>query len=109
MAPFGAQVSIALAVSWILERVKQGEAISWVRADTQKLNRWIAIIVALASSVGVGFSYHAGTLTITGLTLTSILTYAWHWLEQFVVQEASYQLVVKTPGAKVAAAVKRNG
>jgi hypothetical protein len=68
--------------------------------------------MALFSSLGIIFTFDpdAGTLLITGLSLTAIVTAAWTWVQQVVLQQIVYRGAVKeTPaGAKVtAAAIKR--
>ena len=63
--------------------------------------RAMGIVIAVAASVGVGYTYdaHAGVLTITGLTAAGIGAVVVDALRQFVMQELIYRTAVKHHGA----------
>jgi hypothetical protein len=94
------QLTASAMVVWILQQLKKAKTIPWVSVETDKLNRWLAVLGAALASIGIHYTFDhtAGVLTITGLTLTGILTGTWHWFQSYVVQEALYRATVyKSP------------
>lgn len=98
------QLTVAMVVSYGLERLKQWQRIPWVTQETAKLNRILAAGAAAAAAVGIhaSFSQEAGVLTITGLTLAGIAHFGWQWLSSFVFQELTYRVAIKNGGVRAA-------
>lgn len=99
MNQLSAQVVISAVVVYLIQLAKKSARIPWISTETSKLNRLIAVLASLFSSVGIHFSFNAaaGTLVITGLTLAGILGFAWHWLTAFVSQQLIFQTAVQKP------------
>ena len=97
MNQLSAQVVISAVVVWLIQLAKKSQRIPWISAETSKLNRLIAVLTSCCSAVGIhiSFSAAAGTLVITGLTLTGVLTFFWHWLTAFVSQQLIFQTAVQ--------------
>jgi hypothetical protein len=92
----------------LLQYLKAAKWFKWAQyVGTKNANRVLALIISLCSATGVHYVWNAkaGTLMLTGLTLTGIGTHVWHWAQQFITQETIYQMtankngngVVKTP------------
>lgn len=81
---------IAMVVSFI-ERSKY---FPWIQKESMRLKRGVAYVLAAGAAVGVHatFDHSAGTLIITGLSLTAILTALWGMLQAILVQEGIFQL-----------------
>ena len=98
-----------------LQWLKSTKFFPWATVETARMNRVIAAVVALATSVGIHLQWQnageagAYTLTITGATLTGVATMAWVWLKQFVVQELIYRTTANGNGAPAPAAVVQQG
>lgn len=85
--------------AWVLEKLKTQPWAPFIQEYAPLLNRVTAVIVAVASAVGITFAWDpaAHTLTIGGLDLVSITSLGWTALEQFVLQELVYRgWIVKT-------------
>ncbi|MDE2103024.1 MAG: hypothetical protein KGL39_37615 [Patescibacteria group bacterium] len=88
------QLSAGLLASWILERLKGAAWLPFVNKQTAPI---FAGLASLVSAVGVHVSYQGGTLMVTGLTLTGIITIGWAWMKQQVFQEVMYRGLLKKP------------
>ncbi len=79
------QVTAAAVVSFLIAFLKKQSWFPWLTTETSKLNRFVAIVLSGAASVGIhtSFNHQTGVLIISGLTLTSVLAFAWHWITQF--------------------------
>jgi|SRR5215469_6890345 len=58
-------------------------AAKWA-ATAKRAGYWA---LAAASAAGVHFSFHAGTLAVSGLYLSTITHSVWHWTQSVVLQE----------------------
>jgi hypothetical protein len=98
------QVVASAVTVWLLQWAKNTRKIPWITQDTATLNRLLSALAAAAAAVGIHASYSAGTLTITGLTLSGIVLAALTWLKAFAFNEIIYQAAYNRP-ASVAAMV----
>lgn len=96
MNQLSAQVVISAVVVYLLQLAKKSSLVPWLNKETAQLNRAVAVGASLFSSVGIHFTYStaAGVLTITGLTLSGIGQFLWHWLTAFVSQQLIFQTAV---------------
>ena len=80
---------------WLIQKAK---SIPWLVAHMQKFQRMWAIVASFLASAGIHYTWNSAehTLVITGLTLTGVLTFLWHWLNQFVLQEMVYRGMAKS-------------
>lgn len=84
----------ASAVSvWIIQQLKKAKWFALLTPSTATLNRLASMIAALATATGIHMAFAAGTLTITGLTLTGIVAALIAWFKSFVMNEIVYQAV----------------
>jgi len=94
------QIGISAIVVWLLQLAKNSPWFPWVTANTTKLNRAIAVVLAFLTSVGFHFTM-TGNLTSGGqviIAFPSMLAIAQillHTAGQGAIQEAIYQTTVK--------------
>jgi len=91
-------VLTASAVSvWVIQRLKHAAWFQMLTPSTATLNRLASFIAAAATATGIHVAFSAGTLTITGLTLSGIVAAVIAWFKSYVMNELIYQGVVKKP------------
>lgn len=91
------QLTSAAIVVYALEALKRWAWCSWLTVDTRRANQVAAAIGALAAAVGIHFAFDAsaaaaGTyvITVSGLTFSSFIHGAWHWINQWALQQLAY-------------------
>lgn len=91
-------VLTASAVSvWIIQQLKNWKWFKLLTPSSATLNRVASVIAAVFTATGIHVVFNSGTLTITGLTLTTILAASIAWFKSFVMNELIYQGVVNKP------------
>jgi hypothetical protein len=83
LATSGASV---LLIQWL----KNSRWFKALTPNTKTLNRLASIFAALLSATGIHFTFNAGTLTVTGLALASLLPALIGWVKSFVLNELIY-------------------
>jgi hypothetical protein len=91
----GTSALVAYVVSAGLERLKASSWFPFMTAQTAGLNRIVSIIVAAGSVAGINVVYAAGTLTVTGLTLTGIVGALVEIGRQWVIQQIIYRTAIE--------------
>jgi len=74
---------------WLINKLKAWLGkIGWIQTKVSAFIRIMAAVVAALGVVGIDFAWNgsAGTLLISGLTYTSIITLFFEWLRQYVLQ-----------------------
>ena len=102
MEDFGAHATFAAVAVWIIQQIKASKSFPWITIETDRLNRWISIVAAFASGLGVDFSpvewnpvTHGLTLGITGLDPYTITVGLWGVFQTFVWQQLWYHGLIK--------------
>lgn len=101
--------AMAVIASFLLQELKKASWFPWLTVETARLNLAASALIALASSVGIHYSWHGaenGTLLITGLTWVNLKAMLAHAGGQFAAQYGSYRLFV-VPGELQAALVNQ--
>ena len=95
-AELTAHLTTGAVVVYALEWLKSAGWCPWISADTKRLNRVLSAILAATAAVGIGWTYEAsqGTLVITGLTASGLLTGGYEWIKQFSVQQLLFDGVI---------------
>jgi hypothetical protein len=95
-ALIGAQLSWAIIASYAIEYTKKLEVIPWVNYETQNLNRLVSMLVAAATSSGLAFIWNrqAGSLLITGISLSAIYHFISQTIQQYALQHAAYKALI---------------
>jgi len=95
MAPaetvLGGTITASAVSVFIINLFKNAKWFPWLSAQSKVAARLWALALSAAAAAGIDVTFLHGTLTITGLTLTGILTAGWMWLKSFAVQEWIYQ------------------
>lgn len=93
------QVTASGIVVWLLQHLKQSGWAPWITQSTDNLNRIVAVVLATATTAGIAIAsaWDGGTLTLTisGLTVSNILTFVWKIANGVVMQEIIYRGAVK--------------
>lgn len=95
--PISVQGGIAILTPYILETLKNARWFPWVNDFQLWRVRLLSMVTALATSVGISFSYDAsiGQLVVTGLTFGAVLQLLFQAAVQFKVQETVYRAAIK--------------
>jgi len=93
---FTAHLTLGAVAVYAIEHAKSSRLIPWMTVDTKALNRIASVALAFATSIGIGYTYDsdAGTLVLSGLTLSSLALACWEWVKQYVVQQVLFDGVV---------------
>ena len=73
--------------------------------------RMLSVVAAVAASAGIGHVWNAAdhSITISGLTLPNVVTFAWSAIKQFTMNETLFQVTKKPPtNVEQAGEVKAN-
>lgn len=96
------EVLSSAVVAWATAKLLEwGKKQSWfpMGYDTERLNRVVAITVSALVALGLHVAYDptldGGTLTITGLSMTSIWNGAFYWLRQYMLTDIAYKQFVR--------------
>jgi hypothetical protein len=95
MMEFGTSALVGYIVSAGLERLKAASWFPYLTARTASLNRIVSIVLAAGSVAGIQAAYDGGTLTISGLTLSGILTAVIEVGRQWVMQQIIYRVAIE--------------
>lgn len=102
--PFGTQMAVAGIISLVLGWLKKSKYFPWITAESSKVNRAAMIVLSGLATLGIHFSYSAGTLLISGLSLATIGAGLWHWTVQAFVTHGWYKWI--SLAEKILAAVQ---
>jgi hypothetical protein len=110
---------IGLMLVFVQNWLKQQKWLPFIDYKTTKVNHLVALATTGAATLGIHAQWSAAnhTLLITGLAWQTVLTAAYHWLQQFAITKGLYtglqgQLnppVAQMPTAVVPAPLKPNG
>lgn len=98
MGDLGTSIGAAAVISFVIAFLKNQHWFPYLTAETEKLNRYVAIGLSGLAALGINatFDHSHGVLTITGLTLTSIVTAGWLWLKQFAITHGWFKATGST-------------
>ena len=94
------QISASAVVVALLNHLKQSAWVPFINANSKWVNRLVAGVFAVATSLGMHFSFDAdiGTLTVTGLTAAGMAHSGWEVVKAYVVQHYMYKAGEKATG-----------
>ncbi len=93
----GTQATVAALVSFGLQWLKTSKYFPWITTETEKLNRWLAIVIAFLSGFGIYATWDHGTVSITGLTAANAYHALVRCIQQWTFQQAAYRTIVAPP------------
>jgi|HubBroStandDraft_6_1064221.scaffolds.fasta_scaffold671645_2 hypothetical protein len=81
----GSSLAAAAVIAYIISMMKNSnwKIFAWISGETPKVNRAVAVVLSGIATVGIHATFAKGTLVVTGLSATVILTGLWHWGVQF--------------------------
>ena len=97
------QFTSSAVVVYLMQKVKTATWFPLVQQGKAMLNRIVSVTAAFLVAVGVSWSWSLNaangthTLTIANLSFFTALHGAWHWLNQYALQETIYQAAVNKP------------
>lgn len=95
ISPLANQLGLAAFLPLLLEFMKNSRnpIFSWVSQNTALVSRAFSIVFAVATTVGISYTYNDGSLTISGLEPMKIINFVWQVIQQFSMQEIAYRAV----------------
>ena len=90
----GAQFTASAIIVWGINRLKNAGWCSFISAESDKLNRLIAIVAAILVGLGVHaeFDQAAGILTVTGLTAQGLIHNSLACVQSFATQQCLFRV-----------------
>ena len=81
-------------IAMVMSAIERSKYFPWIKKESMRLKRVVAYILAAGAAVGVHatFDNTAGTLVITGISLSAIVAALWNMLQAVLVQEGIFQL-----------------
>lgn len=86
------QAMLSTMIAYVIEFAKRTKWFPWLKAETAKLNRMVAVVISGAAAIGIHATYNheGGVLMITGLSAWTIIHGLWDWLRSFIFTQAAY-------------------
>ncbi len=103
------QFTSSAVVVYVMQKLKQASWFPLLQAGQANISRAVSIIAAAAVSLGIEWSWTKDastgthTLIIMNIGIWTLLHGAWHWLNQYALQETVYQATTNKPGIVSAA------
>jgi hypothetical protein len=96
---FISQVKINGIAASLIQLIKKAKApgLNWIGDHTPWLVRGLAALAAALTAAGLRWTFTAGTLTVTGLSAPSIITFLFNTGQNFLFQHAWYRTLFSTP------------
>ena len=91
------QLTFGVIVNEVMKRLKQSALVPWMKAGTANANVMVAALLSAIAAAGIHteFDQVAGTLLITGLTISSVVHFLGEWLRQYALQHFLYYAAQK--------------
>lgn len=113
VTPVATQVTISAIVVAALQWLKGSSWFPWLTTESEKANRAVAAVLALASAIGIHLAWNHGDvpgtymLQVSGITLMGIAGGVWAWAKSFVFQQIIFRATVKPAPVATPAAVAK--
>jgi hypothetical protein len=93
---FITQFTSSAVVVWLIQKLKNASWFPWLQHGQATVSRLFSMAAAAAVAIGINYTWNPQTrgLLITIPTVSALLLGAWHWLNQFVLNETVYQATV---------------
>lgn len=94
-------VAINIVAAWLIQNLKTSKlpGLGWISEKTPATTRLISVLAAALTAAGMAVSWQdAGathTLTITGISAASGLTFGWNVLKNYCFQHVAYKAAFK--------------
>lgn len=103
-SPLANALGIAALAPLFIEWCKNSKLpfLGWIDHGTVMASRLLSLTIAAMTGAGMLYSFEGTTLTITGITFSSMLVFLWEMAKQFGLQELAYRAAVQPPKAEPA-------
>jgi hypothetical protein len=91
----GSQITIGAVTSYFLQVLKNAKWFPVMKQDgTRVVNILVSLVASAAAITGISYKYSSTdhTLLLTNVSWMMVLTAAYHWLSQYVIQHGWYKL-----------------
>lgn len=91
-------------IAWMsakgIEALKVLPFFPWLTANTERINRWVARLVAFCATLGIHstFDRESGRLIIDGLTYSGVFIAVGEYAKQYMMQEVAYKKFIRNGG-----------
>lgn len=83
---------MALIAALLIQYLKNTSWATWIRRDTDKANLALSLALAFCTSIGIHFSWNAGSDTFAIVGARAALTHnLWQWVIQWAAQHGTYK------------------
>jgi hypothetical protein len=95
------QISVSTFIVGLLEWMKKNQHLTWLNAESYKVNRAIAFLLATTAAVGIHLSWTHGatagdyTLGIVGATPLALAHAGWDIFRSFMTQQLVFRTAVR--------------
>jgi hypothetical protein len=103
----GGQITLSAVVVFLMQFAKNTKWFPFLDANSDKLNRWVAVGAAALTAIGIHWAYDTsfswmtgGVITIIWPGLHGVAHGTWEWLQSLAVQEWMYRSTVKSIASK---------
>lgn len=94
--------TLSVVIVAMIQWLKESTNIPWINQQTTTLNKMLGAFLAFIASIGISYTYNAGTVTIV-FTVTAVLAGLWHWIQQLAMQHFVYHGFIKPKAVEVIA------
>lgn len=98
-------IAVNVVAAWVIQKMKASQLpiFAWISDKTPTTTRLLSVLVAALSAAGMTVSWtYADTgyaLGISGITATSVATFLWSVLKNYVFQYGAYKTMFQPPRA----------
>jgi hypothetical protein len=105
------QATISGVIVYGLDALKRARWFPWLTAETETVNRWVALGLAVIAAIGIHWDYDAtaGVMTITGLSIQSIAAHLAHGVMDIARSWVFQQVIFDVKTSKAIVLQQPNG
>jgi hypothetical protein len=103
ISQFMSSGTMSIVVVTFIQYLKQSPLAPRINEETTKINKLLGVVLAFLTSIGIAYTYNAGTVVIT-FTVAAVLHGLWHFVQQLALQHVIYHGVFKPTTVQVSAA-----
>ena len=96
-------VAINVVAAWLIQTLKTSKlkGLGWITDKTPATTRLLSVLAAALTAAGMAVDWTATgatyTLTITGISVASLLTFTWNVIKNYAFQTVAYKVAFKPP------------
>ena len=106
-------VAVNMVVAWLIQKIKLSgwPVFNWINSNTPKTTAFISVVMAAVTAAGMSVDWQsaggAGTLMISGITLSNVALFIWYVIKNTAFQHGAYKVMfqAKPTADQIAAAM----